>query len=103
MSYSFPKKQVATPTTGQTVTIANQDDDIRLLLNPAGTLLALTIVFPSAPRDGQMVTICSTQILTGLTLTSGGTILGALTTIAAINGYASYVYDLAGNTWYRVG
>lgn len=103
MSYIIPTKQIATPTTGQTVTIANTDGDTRLLLNPAGTLLALTVAFPSVPHDGQILTIASSQILTGLTLTSGGTILGTLTTMAAVNSYASYCYDLSGTKWYRVG
>ena len=103
MSYISPKKQIATPTTGTTVTVANADGDIRLILNPAGTLLALTVAFPSAPRDGQILAMSSSQILTGLTLTSGGTILGTLTTMAAVNGYASWVYDLAGTKWYRIG
>ena len=102
MSYIVPIKQIATPTTGTTVTIANADGDIRLILNPAGTLLALTVAFPSAPHDGQVLDMACSQIITGLTSTSGGTILGTLTTMAAVNGFASWVYDLAGTKWYRV-
>jgi len=103
MSFILPKKQIATPTTGQTVTIANQDDDIRLVVNPAGSLLALTIAMPSAPKDGQMVVICCSQIITTLTMTTAGTILGALTTLASVNLYGSWVYDLGTTTWYRAG
>lgn len=101
MSYLQYSKQIFIPTTGTTVTIANADLDIRVLLNPAGTLLALTVGMPTAPKDGQKVDVCCSQIITGLTLTSGGTILGAITTLAAVNGFASYIYDLPTTTWYR--
>lgn len=104
MSYTPSNKQIFIPTTGTTVTIANADSGrIKCIVNPAGTLLALTIAMPPTPKDGQEVSIACSQILTGLTMTSGGTILGALTTIAAVNGFASWVYDLASTTWFRIG
>lgn len=95
-------KQYAVPTTGQTVTAASNTN--RLLINPAGTLLALTVVFPSPASDNQLFQFTSTQILTGLTMTSGSdTVKGALTAVAAVNGFASWVYDLPTTTWYRIG
>lgn len=101
MSKIVSSIQRAVPTTGQTVTIANADVDISLIIEPAGTLLALTVSMPSTPYDGQKVSLMSTQILTGLTL-SGGTLVGALTTIAAVNGFASYVYSSSQSKWYRI-
>ena len=74
MSSIQSTKTISVPTVGQTVTIANQDGDIRLIINPAGTLATLTVTMPSAPRDGQVVEICSSKIVTLLTMT-GGTIL----------------------------
>lgn len=103
MSYFIDTKQIAVPTTGQTVNIVNADRNIVLLINPAGTLLALTVAMPTSPKDGQKVSITSSQVLTGLTMTSGGTILGALTTIAAVNGFATWCYDLASTSWFRIG
>lgn len=101
MSYILPKIQYAAPTTGQTVTIANVEADVRVVINPAGTLLALTVAMPSAPVNGQKVEICSTQIVTTLTMTTGGTILGALTAFA-VNGFGTWVYYSANTTWYKI-
>lgn len=52
------------PSTGDTVTIANQAGDISYIIDPAGTLVALTVNMPSSPVAGQKVTICSSQIIT---------------------------------------
>ncbi len=94
----FTAVQYATPTTGSTVT---SDGSPQLILNPGGALLALTIAFPASPADGQIFKFCSTQAVTTLTL-SGGTIAGALTTIAT-NGFASYVYSSSAAEWVRNG
>lgn len=88
--------QYATPTTGQTV-VANGAG--ALVINPAGTLVALTITFPASPVDGQAFEILSTQIVTTMTL-SGGTIASALTTIG-VNGAARWRYSTTAATWMR--
>lgn len=88
--------QYATPTTGQTV-VANGAG--ALVINPAGTLVALTITFPASPIDGQAFEILSTQIVTTMTL-SGGTIASALTTIG-VNGAARWRYSTTAATWMR--
>jgi hypothetical protein len=103
MSYIRNSKQIFTPTTGQSIAISDSDGDIYILIKPAGTLLALTITMPANPRDGQSITLCSTQIITGLTLTSSSTINGLITTLAAVNGYATYVYDLSNTMYFRAG
>lgn len=103
MSNLRPKKQIEAPATGATVTVQNAMTDIRLIVKPIATLLALTVAFPNSPYDGQILNIAFTQIITGLTLTSASTILGALTTVSAVNGFVSYVYESSTTTWYRMG
>lgn len=94
--------QTATPVAAGTVN-ATQGVNT-LILTPAGTLLTLTVNFPTSPYEGQRFTLFSSQILTGLTLAAGaGTILGTLTTLAAANGFATWQYNLAATTWYRIG
>ncbi len=96
----IPQVQYTTPTTGSTVTV-NTNGHVRLLLNPAGSLLALTVTLPSSPSDGDIVQLCSSQIVTGLTM-NGGTIIGALTTLAVAT-FASYVYSADSSKWFRNG
>lgn len=100
MTYILPKVQYATPTTGQTVTIANAEDDIRVIINPAGALPALTVAMPNAPFTGQKVELCSTQAITTLTM-SGGTIAGGLTSFA-VNSFGTWTYYSPNTTWYRI-
>lgn len=99
-SRTVPTIQYATPTTGQTVTIGSTGST-RLILNPAGTLVALTVTFPSTPTDGDYVSLCSSQAITTLTM-NGGTVIGALTT-AAIGTFASYIYNATTTSWFRIG
>lgn len=103
MSYLKNSKQLFTPTTGQSVQILDGDGDIYVMVKPTSTLLALTIIMPTNPKDGQNITICSSQIITGLTITSSATINAIITTFAAINGYASWSYDSTNNMYFRVG
>lgn len=96
----IPAVQYTTPTTGSTVTV-NSSGHVRLLINPAGSLLALTITLPSGPSDGDRVDIGSTQAVTTLTM-NGGTIVGPLSTMA-IATFASYVYSATAASWFRIG
>jgi hypothetical protein len=101
----FPNVQAATPTTGQTVVMTDDDYDAILNLTPAGTLAALTITIPSnaKSRIGQVIHISSSQILTSLTISSAGqTLRGAPTTFAAVaSAYCSFM-KVAANTWVRI-
>lgn len=99
-SRTVPTIQYAAPTTGSTVTIGSTGST-RLILNPAGTLVALTVAFPSTPSDGDYVSICSSQAITALTM-SNGTVIGPLTT-AAIGTFASYIYNATASSWFRIG
>ena len=91
-------KQV--PVTGFTISVGLSVS--QLLLDPAGTLATGTINFPSAPVDGQKLTISSTTIITALTLAyAGGTIKNPVTTLAA--GQAvGWQYVVGNTTWYRI-
>lgn len=100
MSYLRPKKQIAAPTTGATIVVDNASVDIRLVINAAGTIATLTITMPSVPFDGQKVDICSSNIVTLLTM-NGGTINGALSSLPTVNSFVSYIYESTGTKWYK--
>jgi len=95
-----PSTQYVTPTTGSTVNV-NDAGALTLLINPAGTLLALTIALNGSPTDGDRINLGSSQAITTLTM-SGGTIVGPLTT-AAVGTFASYQYNATSSSWFRVG
>jgi hypothetical protein len=88
------------PTTGFSITIA--DACGRLILDPAGTLAAGTIVMPASPKDGQLCVIASSTAVTALTHSpnTGQSLKGALTALAA-NTAAAFTYVVASTTWYR--
>lgn len=91
---------IFTPLTGETITLAHQDGVA--IINPAGSLLALTITFASTSlEDGQLLTLTFRQAVTSLTL-NGGTIIVPLTS-AAIGSFATYRYNASDTTWDRVG
>lgn len=101
--------QYVAPLTGASVTLTAQQR--RLIIDPAGTIAALTIVWPAAAGliDNQLMGICSTQIVTTLTTTngSGTTVLNAPTAmlVPVATGAAScveWVYRLSNTSWYRV-
>lgn len=90
--------QYVQPTTGQTVT-ANVGVNA-LLIDPVGTLVALTVTLPPSPVEGQSFMIGCSQIITTLTIT--GTIVGTLTTLA-VGGFARFCYSATASKWFRVG
>jgi hypothetical protein len=96
-----PVYSYQTPTTGFSIQPANGVTS--LLLDPAGTLAAGTIVFPATPIDGQMFNVSTSQIITALTLSApaGQTILGTITTLAA-NAHAAWQYVASVAKWFRV-
>ena len=76
--------------------------DTWLLLTPTGTLAVGAIVLPTGATDKSEVSVNCTQIVTTLSVTSGNTVTGAPTTLAA-NGFFTMRYDAATTAWYRVG
>lgn len=97
-SVNFVTTQYATPVSTDSITIASGVNV--LLINPAGTIAALTVVLPASPINGQVCTITSSQIVTALTVT--GTIVGTLTTLA-LGGFASFCYSSTAAKWFRTG
>jgi hypothetical protein len=91
------------PTTGQTVTIAQTTHTA--LIAPAGTLAALTVAFPSCSSgfQGQEFRFSTTQAITALTISVavGGTPPGYPTTLAAGQG-VGFVCNPSDNGWYRI-
>lgn len=96
----IPQVQYSAPTTGATVTV-NGNGNIKLLINPAGSLLALTIAFPASPQDGDVLQLGSTQAVTTVTM-SGGTIVGGLTSFV-IGSSATYCYSTTAAEWVKIG
>ena len=76
------------------------------ILDPTGTLSATTITLPSAPFDGQLVRITSSQILSPtLVITPSSaatTVKNGPTAFGSVPYSASFIYNLAKNTWYRI-
>jgi len=99
--------EYASPLTGVTHTVTNADDDVHLILTPAGTITALTIALPAAAtaRDKQQVIVNCTQIVTTLTITSaGGTISGSPAAwLGTANNYFTLTFDTILSVWYRTG
>jgi hypothetical protein len=71
--------QTATPTTGQTVTITNTTNV--MVINPAGTLVALTLSFPTGSYDGQSLVVIFSQAVTTVTL-AGASLITTFSTAA---------------------
>lgn len=97
------------PLTAASITVTSPTR--RLILEPAGTIAALTVVFPAATalNDNQLFGLCTTQIVTALTLTagSGTTILNGpsalLVPVATGAGSCvEWVYRQSNTSWYRV-
>jgi len=72
-----------------------------LVAVPAATLATGTITMPSAPADGMVITIQSSQQITALTLNgnTGQSIVGTAVQISP-NAPLSWVYRLTNTTWY---
>jgi len=72
------------------------------VIDPAGTLAALTVVTPPAANDGQLFEVSTTQAIGALTVSpaAGQTVIGGNILLAA-NGGAGWRYAAANGTWYR--
>jgi hypothetical protein len=88
--------QRVTPLTAATVTATTGVDALVLLIAPAGTIAALTVVFPTNPVDGQNFVIRCSQIVTTLTVT--GTVVGSPTALT-VGYYRIFMWDATGATW----
>jgi hypothetical protein len=90
----------AAPLTGTSITMPN--GIAKLLLDPAGTIAALTVVTSPATAlvDGQELQISSSQTVTALTVTPGtGTTLAATVTTVGASAPVDLVYHAASAKW----
>lgn len=97
--------QYAAPLTGSTTIVRDTQDSVWLIVTPAGTLAAATLLLPLVANavDRQEILVNTTQIITTLTLNAnGGAVVGAPTTLAA-NSFFRLRFDAVLKTWYRVG
>lgn len=91
--------QITTATSG-TVNVDNTQQNV-ILVHDAGLTLNLTVNFPTNPKDGQTVIVCSSGGIIALILTSVvGSVLGALTGMAA-NTTGRYVFSANRNKWFK--
>lgn len=106
MSYWFnpgvnSKYSISVPTTGFSITVP--DGVTYLLLNPAGLLLAGTVITPANPVDGQVLVIASTQAITGIVVTAntGQTVKNGNLGLTG-GGGIRFLFTAAGSVWYRL-
>ena len=101
--YMLPiTQQYATPTTGTTVAMTDSAYT-QLILNPAGTLAALTVQLPASPAaNNSYMAIATTQAITTLTVDGNGhSIVTAPTTLAAGGAGLKFVYASTPGLWVR--
>jgi len=99
-----PTTQYLTPVTGFSLTLTGSAD-LHLIVTPAATLATGTILLPASTgtADKQLVTVTTSQEITGLTVDgNGATVVGAPTTLV-LGGFFALKFDMTTNTWYRVG
>jgi hypothetical protein len=90
--------QRTTATTG-TVNIDSGKRDL-VLIHEAGATTTLNLNLPTSPKNNDKVTIMSVGGIVGLTLaTAVGTIIGAVTTLAAL-GTTKLIWNSSQSKWY---
>lgn len=97
-----PAYATSTPTAGQSVVMAAGIDT--QILTPAGTIATATVTLPVNPLDGQIVRVCTTQIVTTLTVSPGtGATMGTTYAAAlAAGGGLQWLYKSSNATWYKI-
>ncbi len=89
-------------TTGNTFTFAQGQTN--MIMRPAGTLAAVTLVTELTPSDGQMECFLSTQTTTALTWNAAaGLSISGAPTAGVANVRACMLFNKAALTWYRAG
>lgn len=86
---------IFTPTTGGTVSLVNNQYNI---INPSGSLLALTLNLPSSPANNDVVYIKFTQTVSTVTY-ANGTVVDGITAPTA-GGLTVLTYDSGTTSWY---
>lgn len=103
-----PDTQYAAPNTDPfSIQIQDDDKDVHLILTPLAGGDNGTLVLPlnTRCRDKQEVTVNITAALTTLAITANGAtaVTGVPAGATAIDAFFKWKYDLATNSWYRVG
>ena len=91
----FTKLQYSAPLTGASITIG---EAAKLLINPAGTIATLTVVFPFGTH-GRLLTLVSSQVVTSLTV-SGASFTGSTPSALAANTPLRFTYCKNTSTWW---
>lgn len=91
------------PTTGQTISPTATGYNVGCFVNPAGTLLALTLTLPTGTEKGQTLYATFTQIITGLTVTATNvdTKGKAAPSAAAVGDTFGWRWDSVSTMWNR--
>jgi hypothetical protein len=99
--------QYAVPLTGDTVTLSTTTPIC--IIDPAGTLAALTVAFPDPATDttvvdGTLLSFSSTQKLTALTLSGGSAsfCFNAPTAVPTTGGQYRWLYNATNTTWFLI-
>lgn len=97
---TIPTVQYVAPTTGATVNVTSHGH-VRLIIDPADSILALTVAFPGSPQNGDIIEASFSQTITTLTM-NGGTLLSALTTTLA-GSKGTWIYSSTSSKWHLIG
>lgn len=95
--------QPITPTTGTTVNLDPNTNDVILVLTPATSLASLEVDFPPDPDTilGQEVRISTTKAITNFTMGGAVNILNPPNTLQANDMFS--MTKTAADTWVRLG
>lgn len=92
-----PTYDYFTPLTGAIVQVANSNT----IINPAGTIAALTVNLPASPTAGSTVNIKFSQVVTALTLGFGtNSAVGTPATASTVGLSIKYFFDTNTSKWF---
>lgn len=102
---SFTTQYAAPSSSGFSVSITPDADNVHLILTPTAGFAAGTIVLPPTPgpADKKEILVNCTQQITTLTIDgNGATVTGEPTSMGA-DDFFRLKFDLPTSTWYRIG
>ena len=94
--------QRVTSASGTTINLIPANSDVLVMVDLAATIPALTIALPNNPSDQQLLGMTTRSNITNMNLliTGGGSIVAPVTTLPA-GDVAWYIYNQAGNRWFK--
>lgn len=93
--------QIESPTSGATVVVADNGNDVVLMLNPAGPLNSVTIALPQTGSNLQILRIISMQDILSTQFT-GGTVLNGPSEMLANQSVSIQRINSSTNTWVTI-